>query len=149
MINICKAATFGWLCVETRQIVGRLQKFYAATFGWLCVETHGYCRRAKDNDRQPPSGGCVLKRIKQIRFITFAQAATFGWLCVETTPFCVPANITLAQPPSGGCVLKQFLRLFYGRSHCAATFGWLCVETKDDIYRTTTERGSHLRVAVC
>ena len=56
------AATFGWLCVETR--VRKRFKTYeeAATFGWLCVET-----------------------IMQDIFTDFLKkAATFGWLCVET-----------------------------------------------------------------
>ena len=34
-----KAATFGWLCVETRNQVIEELPLFAATFGWLCVET--------------------------------------------------------------------------------------------------------------
>ena len=36
-----KAATFGWLCVETLQTKNGVIKNHAATFGWLCVETLG------------------------------------------------------------------------------------------------------------
>ena len=55
------AATFGWLCVETS--IALLISFLlnAATFGWLCVETASSGKNNYDNDRQPPSGGCVLK----------------------------------------------------------------------------------------
>ena len=36
--------------------------------------------------KQPPSGGCVLKRDKNGEMIQGDKnAATFGWLCVETT----------------------------------------------------------------
>ena len=62
LLKLKKAATFGWLCVETR--VRKRFKTYeeAATFGWLCVET-----------------------IMQDIFTDFLKkAATFGWLCVET-----------------------------------------------------------------
>ena len=33
------AATFGWLCVETKSRCKTVLKMVAATFGWLCVET--------------------------------------------------------------------------------------------------------------
>ena len=54
---------------------------------------------------QPPSGGCVLKRVVQLVFV-----------------------VEILQPPSGGCVLKhdiyeQLDPIF------AAAFGRLCVET--------------------
>ena len=55
------AATFGWLCVETRRLSNTRNTQFAATFGWLCVET--------------------LEIIEQMEI---NMAATFGWLCVET-----------------------------------------------------------------
>ena len=36
---MANAATFGWLCVETRFISAVTSGEAAATFGWLCVET--------------------------------------------------------------------------------------------------------------
>jgi len=55
---------------------------------------------------QPPSGGCVLKRLLK-------------WVCVGR----------LKQPPSGGCVLKQKYNLCQCLDNDAAAFGRLCVET--------------------
>ena len=37
--------------------------------------------------QQPPSGGCVLKRIVLYRRLAEIAAATFGWLCVETAEY--------------------------------------------------------------
>ncbi len=34
---------------------------------------------------QPPSGGCVLKRLKSLHILLAPAAAAFGRLCVETT----------------------------------------------------------------
>ena len=57
---------------------------------------------------QPPSGGCVLKQARQIKF-----------------------RSVIEQPPSGGCVLKQ--AAFFSSSFLlSAAFGRLCVET---VYR--------------
>ena len=58
---------------------------------------------------QPPSGGCVLKRVKIGRVCLVIFPAAFGRLCVETADsvFLVPFG---RQPPSGGCVLK---RIYY------------------------------------
>ena len=36
------AATFGWLCVETRFESEESKQNFAATFGWLCVETNDF-----------------------------------------------------------------------------------------------------------
>ena len=79
------AATFGWLCVETDMpIRAMIKKLKAATFGWLCVETTiSRCNKLHTN-RQPPSGGCVLKRPHSKLHKRHTPAATFGWLCVET-----------------------------------------------------------------
>ena len=56
----------------------------AATFGWLCVETKYSESSMQMVRKQPPSGGCVLKQSNQNRLYIKAKAATFGWLCVET-----------------------------------------------------------------
>ena len=56
------AATFGWLCVETKSDWRPHSQNTAATFGWLCVET-----------------------TLSMRLVMVITAATFGWLCVETT----------------------------------------------------------------
>ena len=61
----------------------------AATFGWLCVETIEIPTAHKVFNRQPPSGGCVLKLNNYMRFFRL-----------------------YAQPPSGGCVLKLILGKF-------------------------------------
>ena len=43
------AATFGWLCVETINLVSVIIIRNAATFGWLCVET--YCALKEQYER--------------------------------------------------------------------------------------------------
>ncbi len=75
---------------------------------------------------QPPSGGCVLKRLMIDRIFT-----------------------NLTQPPSGGCVLKPQEVSKNGVAKIAATFGWLCVETASPILIKSDIECSHLRVAVC
>ena len=35
-------------------------------------------------EKQPPSGGCVLKLEEDVELRHNDLAATFGWLCVET-----------------------------------------------------------------
>ena len=64
-----KAATFGWLCVETAAITIPCSSVLAATFGWLCVET-----------------------LNHTTLNIIIKAATFGWLCVETALFCVEGS---------------------------------------------------------
>ena len=58
----------------------------AATFGWLCVETLEKHLIKIGPRRQPPSGGCVLKR-RVMKSVGYGEV----------------------QPPSGGCVLKHHL----------------------------------------
>ena len=77
------AAAFGRLCVETTTMSPMQFKLTAAAFGRLCVETRLNLLSMNSN-KQPPSGGCVLKPV----FL-----------------FC--RRQWLEQPPSGGCVLKQ------------------------------------------
>ena len=82
-----QAATFGWLCVETWSEFGvRFLPARAATFGWLCVETIRSFKCATSCDKQPPSGGCVLKRVLPW------PHPTYCW-----------------QPPPRGCVLKLLM----------------------------------------
>ena len=77
-------AAFGRLCVETitppRVICGEVP----AAFGRLCVETRQVEEQAALELAQPPSGGCVLKRIVQVVLLSYALPAAFGRLCVET-----------------------------------------------------------------
>ena len=55
----------------------------AAAFGRLCVET-SQLNQSEDKEKQPPSGGCVLKQIAESMLNLHAAAAAFGRLCVET-----------------------------------------------------------------
>ena len=80
-------------------------------------------------NRQPPSGGCVLKRVRMGDDSHYLRAATFGWLCVETEVAKSAKWFKFRQPPSGGCVLKQSDTFRLTVKKMAATFGWLCVET--------------------
>ena len=84
MYLLDKAATFGWLCVETLKQIGSYYAAPAATFGWLCVETDTESAQKQLGHTQPPSGGCVLKHVMELPITFDEQAATFGWLCVET-----------------------------------------------------------------
>ena len=100
---------------------------------------------------QPPSGGCVLKRLLRLGCPIRAHSAAFGRLCVETM-FKLLCAVPHPQPPSGGCVLKLRCRTGGGvlrqtqppsggcvlkrrRKHqgqypiYSAAFGRLCVET--------------------
>ena len=142
------AATFGWLCVETKP---------TSKVAPLCVTQppSGGCvlKRVAESDnadtlKQPPSGGCVLKRCARCPAIQCCWAATFGWLCVETLP-AKHCWRWWAQPPSGGCVLKRQVLELHQRCRSAATFGWLCVETLLTEKENIQFPGSHLRVAVC
>ena len=56
-----------------------------AAFGRLCVETLELIPHP-DTVRQPPSGGCVLKRAVASVGLCPQEPAAFGRLCVETTP---------------------------------------------------------------
>ena len=63
LIDKLQAAAFGRLCVET--LFDRLTYCYkeAAAFGRLCVETELTQNNTQALPLQPPSGGCVLKRL--------------------------------------------------------------------------------------
>ena len=60
------AAAFGRLCVETCTARETKDFSTAAAFGRLCVETRTMALPV-EAQKQPPSGGCVLKQ--QIRHI--------------------------------------------------------------------------------
>ena len=83
----------------------RLLREAPAAFGRLCVET----RRLAGGGSpayQPPSGGCVLKRLPEGKAGRLTGPAAFGRLCVETPAMVQAFNEGKTQPPSGGCVLK-------------------------------------------
>ena len=75
-------AAFRRLCVETAKRRAANSKHGPAAFRRLCVET-SWVVREMIVKFQPPSGGCVLKRLRAV--------------------YCF---VRLPQPPSGGCVLK-------------------------------------------
>ena len=81
----------------------------AATFGWLCVETLIAKSSYRKLRLQPPSGGCVLKPTTFKNWSTSINAATFGWLCVETTTNKEIASNTARQLPLGSYLLKPDL----------------------------------------
>ena len=78
-----KAAAFGRLCVETRNMSSRKVVMIAAAFGRLCVETNKV-KLIHYPALQPPSGGCVLKLQDGSEKALNSYAAAFGRLCVET-----------------------------------------------------------------
>ena len=70
----------------------------AAAFGRLCVETHGNCGVDVDiSALQPPSGGCVLKRIYKDGALYDIRAAAFGRLCVETGKSKAPPSVAVGS----------------------------------------------------
>ena len=77
--------------------------------------------------RQPPSGGCVLKRLHSI-FPLSDQPAAFGRLCVETFKPCSTAAFD--RPAAFGrlCVETAISSITASGKRPAA-FGRLCVET--------------------
>ena len=77
-----------------------------AAFRRLCVETLFSYSLWIHLNRQPPSGGCVLKH----------------------TSFRIIFAI-VPQPPSGGCVLKQVKKEQQRQREQPAAFRRLCVET--------------------
>ena len=59
-------AAFGRLCVETLRVDGQIIAFLPAAFGRLCVETAVIASIEQAIKPQPPSGGCVLKRMVRV-----------------------------------------------------------------------------------
>ena len=89
----------------------------------------GYCKAGE----QPPSGGCVLKQPGEILRQQRPEAAAFGRLCVETQNPNLPTVVQNQQPPSGGCVLKLLMLQVSFSFLPAAAFGRLCVEPNSDL----------------
>ena len=78
------AATFGWLCVETSALTD-LHTCYICSHLRVAVCWNILVNWPKNLYwQQPPSGGCVLKRLSILSLKKPIHAATFGWLCVET-----------------------------------------------------------------
>ena len=66
--GICQtwgSAAFGRLCVETCKCALRQAFKASAAFGRLCVETRLEKMDLVLSSSQPPSGGCVLKQVRQ------------------------------------------------------------------------------------
>ena len=119
-------AAFGRLCVETFVIFFYEQTENPAAFGRLCVETAKSLCSSRVM-RQPPSGGCVLKRSCRIGSRRSSSPAAFGRLCVETL-IIWSAEKSLPLP---------------------AAFGRLCVETLLTLQSPPFKLTSRLRAAVC
>ena len=77
-------------------------------------------------NRQPPSGGCVLKRYRLDGLQSVKLPAAFRRLCVETTVFCR---------------YQAFPR--------PAAFRRLCVETSMRRLNRLMAKASRLQAAVC
>ena len=79
-------------------------------------------------NKQPPSGGCVLKLlVNQATKRKLLQPPSGG--CVLKLLFFLLLILDQAQPPSGGCVLKHLNLPMLDVNFEAAAFGRLCVET--------------------
>ena len=80
---------------------------------------------------QPPSGGCVLKHLNaKDKKLEATQPPSGG--CVLKQRQKEAVDKTGAQPPSGGCVLKPITGNKQKRNHQSAAFGRLCVETQNN-----------------
>ena len=81
---------------------------------------------------QPPSGGCVLKRIKQLLYnIVRIQPPSGG--CVLKHKIDEKVLDYYNQPPSGGCVLKHNVIDELDTPTRPAAFRRLCVETSNKL----------------
>ena len=87
----------------------------------------GYLLR--NYERQPPSGGCVLKPSKPLMRVISSIQPPSGGCVLKLIPFAAYLRV-LAQPPSGGCVLKLLRRRRALEQHLPAAFRRLCVETR-------------------
>ena len=146
-----RAATFGWLCVETVANIIWTAHMQAATFGWLCVETfhtndHNFTIYNSSHLRVAVCWniGTEIKRIKKksshLRVAVCWNYSLGTWYshtdeqppsggCVLKHAWNAWLRLRNKQPPSGGCVLKLCVRIKTMKKLLAATFGWLCVET--------------------
>ncbi len=97
-------AAFGRLYVETG-VVNLLERMgLPAAFGRLCVETPSSAS-TPFGSFQPPSGGCVLKLVRNLAAVVFDEQPPSGG-CVLKQLFVHFLDYCFVQPPSGGCVLK-------------------------------------------
>ena len=141
----------------------------AATFGWLCVETMMKLVIIKPSFKQPPSGGCVLKRIRIISSSTsigshLRVAVCWNALRQNANKSCACSHLRVAV--CWNPYIENYPYFFWcshlrvavcwnpawnddGAVRVAATFGWLCVETSLLALSRSFFAGSHLRVAVC
>ena len=80
--------------------------------------------------KQPPSGGCVLKLlVSRLNLRVCLQPPSGG--CVLKRQHLRHAASNHTQPPSGGCVLKPKRGFFLGLiAGVTAAFRRLCVETE-------------------
>ena len=73
----------------------------AATFGWLCVETDDVLKITQDL-RQPPSGGCVLKQLTMRDIDLFAMQPPSGgcvlkhWLSLKVQELIQCSHLRVA-----------------------------------------------------
>ena len=133
-----KPAAFRRLCVETSMAHWRSYELGPAAFRRLCVETKLWLWSCFGS-RQPPSGGCVLKRMMSLLPNRLKSQPPSGG-CVLKPPKRAETPQSGCQPPSGGCVLKPELLGVLASGCIPAAFRRLCVETmldagisKDDI----------------
>ena len=90
---------------EYRRIV-----FIQPPSGGCVLKRIGFCRLGLSSP-QPPSGGCVLKQNDAVFAVAVVTPAAFGRLCVETPELRGNDSGKKSQPPSGGCVLKHKLQI--------------------------------------
>ena len=141
------AAAFGRLCVETPHVAPCIAHQRQPPSGG-CVLKHNKPDNYNGGKEQPPSGGCVLKLdVSKPLSSSHAQPPSGGCVLKRFLP---PPPISYApQPPSGGCVLKRLINVLLPTRRQAAAFGRLCVETSYSSAHARADSGSRLRAAVC
>ena len=120
----------------------------AATFGWLCVETRREKEKALCLSEQPPSGGCVLKQTSPNFSGEVKGAATFGWLCIETKTSKIIHAVEPAATFGRLCVETLMNLINYSAwlsSRLQAAVCW----NYNLYHQKVAYVCSHLRVAVC
>ena len=87
----------------------------------------------QDND-QPPSGGCVLKRATNHTAPPRVQSAAFGRLCVETTFFSYGITYYLSAA-FGRLRVETFRSTSAVLPHSSVAFRRLRVEIRVQVFR--------------
>ena len=123
------AAAFGRLCVETTLNGCSFGYISAAAFGRLCVETSRRWLFYQTAERQPPSGGCVLKHSSRFPQSCGSDAAAFGRLCVETPIKSAAIYSRRKAAAFGRLCVETLITHHLINVEVAAAFGRLCVET--------------------